>query len=101
MAIKVFIQSMFYGFLILVIHWFSHVWPILGNKPEIIALFPGALIVFHWALDILAFPLNHLLGWMFTTFNEFNLVGPFIAGFVVTYFKIKRASKPEVVHVNG
>jgi hypothetical protein len=101
MAIKVFIQSMFWGFMLLILHWFSHAWPIAAKLPEIQALFTGPLVVVYYFLNVLAAPLNYLLGWMWETFSTFNLVGPFAVGFVVTYLRLKKQAKVGVEHVAG
>ena len=91
MFIKVLIQSLFYGLILLAIHWFSHFWPIAAQHQEIKDLFGGPLVIVYYALNALAFPLDHLLGWMWTSFSELNLVGPILVGYAVTAYKLRKA----------
>ncbi|MGM3218193.1 hypothetical protein ACSQ5K_26480 [Pseudomonas sp. PhalM4] len=100
MALKVLIHSIFYGFLFLVAHWFSHAWPVAAQHQEVKDLFAGPLIIVFYTLNALAFPLNYLLGWTWEAFNELNLFGPFIAGFALTAYRMRKQSESGEHHAS-
>lgn len=100
MAFKVFVQSMLYGFLFLIAHWFSHGWPIAANLQEVQDLFAGPLIIVFKLFNVLAFPLDKLLGWTWEGTNEIHLFGPFIAGFALTAYKLRKQVRTGETHAS-
>jgi hypothetical protein len=101
MYIKILIQSLFYGAIFLAIHFASHIWPVAAQHQEIKDLFGGPLVLVYYALNVLAFPFDLLFGWMWSTFDEFNAVGPFLAGFALTAYQIRKANAKGRSNANG